>query len=286
MHGGGQKPKLNNKEVIIMKFKIQYNEKRNIAKSFKKTDIDIARKFAERIYKEFGEFIKVVALFGSASKGNKKAADIDVLIILDDVRVNLNDSLIQTYRIILQKIIADTDPKRLHVQTMKFTSFWEYVRAGDPVATNILRYGLALIDTGVFDPLQALLEQGRIRPSEEAIATYFAMSPASQHRAKQHLLSAGVDLYWSVIDAAHAVLMYNGNVPPSPDHVAEIMEKTLVKDRRISKKSITTMREMYKLFKDITHRNKIEFTGKEYEIYKKKSEDFVKEMQDIVKKKK
>ncbi|MBT4174217.1 nucleotidyltransferase domain-containing protein [archaeon] len=269
-----------------MKFKIQYNEKRNIAKSFKKTDIDIARKFAERIYKEFGEFIKVVALFGSASKGNKKAADIDVLIILDDVRVNLNDSLIQTYRIILQKIIADTDPKRLHVQTMKFTSFWEYVRAGDPVATNILRYGLALIDTGVFDPLQALLEQGRIRPSEEAIATYFAMSPASQHRAKQHLLSAGVDLYWSVIDAAHAVLMYNGNVPPSPDHVAEIMEKTLVKDRRISKKSITTMREMYKLFKDITHRNKIEFTGKEYEIYKKKSEDFVKEMQDIVKKKK
>jgi len=269
-----------------MKFKIKYNEKKDNAKKFKKTDIDIARKFAERIYKEFGEFIKVVALFGSASRGDKKAADIDMLIILDDVRVNLNDSLIQTYRIILQKIIADTDPERLHIQTMKFTSFWEYARAGDPVAVNILRYGIALIDTGVFDPLQALLEQGRIRPSEEAIATYFAMSPASQHRAKQHLLSAGVDLYWSVIDAAHAVLMYNGNIPPSPDHVAEIMEKTLVKERRISKKSITTMREMYQLFKDITHRNRTEFTGKEYDIYKQKAEDFVKEMQKIVKKKK
>lgn len=269
-----------------MKFQIKYNEKRDTSKNYAEQDLDTARKFSERLYKEFGEFVKAIVLFGSAAKKEKKASDIDLLVILDDVRVNMNEELTQTYRIILQKVVSDTEPERLHIQTMKFTSFWEYVRAGDPVAINILRYGLALIDTNFFDPLQALLDQGRIRPSEEAIATYFAMAPASMHRAKQHLLSAGVDLYWATIDSAHAVLMYNGNIPPSPDHVAEIMEKTLVKDKRISKKSVDTMRDMYNLFKDITHRKRLELTGKEYDAYKIRVQDFVKEMDEIVKKKK
>jgi uncharacterized protein (UPF0332 family) len=168
---------------------------------------------------------------------------------------------------------------------MKFTSFWEYVRAGDPVATNILRYGVALIDTGFFDPLQSLLDQGKIRPSKESIATYYAMSPASLHRAKQHLLSAGVDLYWAVIDSAHAALMHTGHVPPSPDHVAEIMEKTIIKDGLVSKKSSTIMKEHYKLFKEITNRERNELSGKEYEDYKKKTIYFMKEMEKILRKK-
>lgn len=267
-----------------MKFQINYTERRDTEKNYPTQDFEIAKTFAKRVYGEFGDFIKAIVLFGSVSKKKENASDIDILIVLDDVRIQFNEDIVQTYRVILQKIIADTNKDKLHIQSMKFTSFWEYVRAGDPVATNILRYGIALVDTGFFDPLQMLLDQGRIRPTPESISTYFGMAPASLEKAEGHLLSSGVDLYWSVINSAHAALMHYGEVPPSPEHVVEIMKKTLVKDKKVSKESVKTMDEMYKLFKAITTRTKKSFSGKEYDAYRIKAEKFVKEMDKYIRK--
>src|SRR3989338_9227717 len=192
-----------------MKFDIEKRQ-RKFDIHYPDDEFKIAREFALRLYKEFGDFLRSLILFGSVTqkKDLSREADIDILVVIDDVRVRFTRELTQTYRIITEKVLADLEGgERLHVQSMKLTSFWEYVRAGDPVAINILRYGIALIDTGLFDPLQALLDEGRIRPSQEAVFTYFTMAPASVHRAKHHLLSAITDLYWGTIDAAHAALM-------------------------------------------------------------------------------
>lgn len=269
-----------------MKFQINYKEARDLRKNYPSEEFEIAKQFASRVYKEFGEFTKAIILFGSATKHTEKPHDIDILVILDDVRIQFSEEIVQTYRIITQKIIADTDAKRLHVQSMKFSSFWEYVRAGDPVATNILRYGIALVDTGFFDPLQMLLDQGRIRPTPESISNYFAMAPASLEKADGHMLAASVDLYWAVINSAHAALMHHGEVPPSPEHVVEIMKETLLKEKKVSKESLKTMEEMYALFKDITTRKKRKVSGKEYDIYRIKAEKFVKEMDVFIRKQK
>ncbi|MBI5797406.1 nucleotidyltransferase domain-containing protein [Candidatus Woesearchaeota archaeon] len=269
-----------------MKFQIKYNEARDVQKHYHTEDFQIAKTFATRVYKEFGEFTKAIVLFGSVAKQKESPKDIDVLIILDDVRIQFTEELVQTYRIVLQKIIAETSPEKLHVQSMKFSSFWEYVRAGDPVATNVLRYGIALVDTGFFDPLQMLLDQGRIRPSPEAIATYFSLAPGSIERADGHLLAAGIDLYWSVINSAHAALMHYGEVPPSPEHVAEIMQRTLVKEKKISKDEIKTMKDMYALYKGLTSRTKKGISGKEFDVYRERAEKFVKEMDKYIRKEK
>ena len=232
-----------------MKFKETKSERRaKLIDKYLSQDISTARKFAKLIYKEFGGFVKAVVLFGSSVKTpGSKFRDLDVLIVLDDVSIVFSKELIETYRIIVQKCVAAVDPERLHIQSMKFTQFWEYMRAGDPVAINILRSGLALVDTGFFDPLQALLDQGRIRPSEESIYTYFTMAPASLHRSNQHLLTACVDLYWAAVDAAHAALMKMGEIPPSPDHVADLLERRLVKERHINRKYADVMRKLYAL---------------------------------------
>jgi len=266
-----------------MKFQVEKKTKK-VKADYPKKEFDIAKKFAQRAYKEFSEFIKAIVLFGSAAQDGKAKNDVDILIILDDVRIKFNPEIVQTYRIIMEKIIADTDRKKLHVQSMKFTSFWEYVRAGDPVAINILRYGIALVDTGFFDPLQALLDEGKIRPSKESIYTYFVMAPASLSRAKGHLLSATVDLYWSVIDSAHAALMKYGEIPPSPDHVAEMMEKTLIPKKHVSKQAAGTMKMFYKLFKGVVNRDIKEVTGKEYDNYKHQAEEFVSEIKKYIEK--
>ncbi len=264
-----------------MKFKIERKEKKTTEHT--QEELNTARKFSQSMYKEFGEFIRAVVLFGGESRKNKR--DIDLLIILDDVRVKFTQDLVETYRIILEKTANDIDPKRLHIQSMKFTSFWEYIRVGDPVATNILRYGTSLVDTGFFDPLQALLDQGRIRPSEESIHTYFVLAPADISRSKQHLLGATVDLYWAVINSAHAALMKYGEVPPTPSHAAELIRKTLVKKRILSQKSASTMQQMYKTFKGITDRNIKEVTGKQYDQYRKDTEAFVNEIKKYLERK-
>jgi len=169
---------------------------------------------------------------------------------------------------------------------MRFTSFWEFVRAGDPVAINILRYGVSLVDTGFFDPLQALLDQGRIRPSDESVWTYFTLAPASLTRSQERLLAATVDLYWAVIDSAHAVLMNNGLMPPSPDHVADMLEKTLVARGHVKKRYAEIMREFYSLYKGILHRDVKDITGRQYDRYKELSQEFVDGMREYIEREK
>ncbi len=265
-----------------MKFEIKRNEQKNLSR-YVNEDIETARQFAKVMYKEFGNFIPCLVLFGSATQNTPSPKrDIDILIVLDDVRIKFTKELVETYRILTERAISQVEPKRLHVQSMKLTAFWEYMRAGDAVAINILRSGSALIDTGFFDPLQALLDQGRIRPSDESVWTYFTMAPASLHRADQHLLTAVVDLYWAAVDAAHAALMAVGEIPPTPSHVADMLQEKLVNKYRLNSYCARTMGELYKLFKGITHRDIKSVSAKDYEKYRKMAGDFVKDMQTFI----
>lgn len=265
-----------------MRFDIKKNEQRNISR-YLPDDIETARKFAKIMYKEFGNFISALVMFGSSTTGLKgPKGDLDILVVLDDVRIKFSRELVETYRIITEKAVSEVDPKRLHIQSMRLTQFWEYIRSGDPVAINILRSGLALVDTGFFDPLQVLLEEGRIRPSNEAVWTYFTMAPASMQRAEQHILTAMVDLYWAAIDAAHAALMALGEIPPTPAHIADMLEEKLVANYHVKRKCGKIMRDLYSIFKGIIHRDIKSISGKDYEKYKKLTQEFIEDMRRYI----
>ncbi len=266
-----------------MDFKISRVENPNIQR-YKKDELNLAYQFSKKIYDEFGTFLKAVILFGSAARKEQTKGDIDILVIIDDTAVTMSAELVETYRIIIEKVIAQISTK-LHVTSLKLTSFWEYVRAGDPVAINILREGVALLDTGFFDPLRTLLARGRIRPSPESVWTYFARAPRTLHNAKWHILQATIDLYWAVIDAAHAALMEIGEVPPSPDHVAEMIEKRLVKEKKVPKKYVNIMNNFYELQKKIMHREIKEISAVQFERCYKEAEDFVNKMESLIVKK-
>ena len=264
-----------------MEEKIPRKEEKPHLTQYSREEVEIARNFVRKIYNEVGNFIKAAVLFGSLARKSKgKPGDIDILFIIDDVTVTLNQDLIETYRVMIEKKIVDTST-RLHVTTLKFTSFWEYVRAGDPVAINILRDGVALIDTGFFDPLQVLLLRGRIRPSGEAIWSYYIRAPTTIHNSKWHIIQAAVDLYWAAIDSAHAALMKNGEIPPTPAHVSDLLEQKLV-PKGLPMKYVHIMRLLYDLYKKITHREIKEITGEEYSKYLKDTEEFVSAMGKFV----
>lgn len=264
-----------------MKFDIPKKEHPNIERYYKE-DVDTAYKFANEIYKELGSLIRAVVIFGSAARKTKDASsDIDILVIIDDLMMNMSPEVVEAYRLIVQKSIVKVSTK-IHITTMRFTSFWEYIRNGDPIVINLLRDGVALIDSGFFDPMQALLKRGRIRPTQESIWTYYTRAPNTLHNSKWHLLQAVIDLYWAVIDAAHAALMKIGEIPPTPEHVADLMEHKLVKKKMLEHKYVIIMRNFYRLMKMVTHREIVEIKGEEFDRYYKIAEDFVHRMRRLI----
>lgn len=267
-----------------MEFRVERVENPNINR-YSKDELGLAYDFSKKIFDEFGAFLKAVILFGSvARKEAKEKGDVDILVIVDDTAVGMGAELVEAYRVITEKVIAQVST-RIHVTSLKLTDFWEYVRAGDPIAVNILRDGVALLDTGFFDPLRTLLARGRIRPTTESIWTYFARAPRTLHNSRWHLMQATLDLYWASIDAAHAALMKLGEIPPSPDHVADLIHEKMVKAKLIDSKYADTMRFFYDIQKKIMHREIKEITGGEYEKYAARAKEFVDKMETFISRK-
>jgi len=266
-----------------MEFKIEKKINENIHK-YPTDDIKIANEFASELKLELADFLKGVILFGSTARREAtKESDIDVLVVTDDLSFQLTEALIEAYRVIVENIITKIS-RKLHVTSMTFTSFWEYAKAGDPVVINVLRDGVALYDTSFFEPLQRLLKQGRIRPTEESVWRYFGRAPHTLVNSRWHLLQATLDLYWAVIDAAHAALMRKNEIPPTPEHVADMLEKVYVKKRLLEPRYVETMRRFYKISKMITHREIKEIKGDEYELYLKEASGFVQRMRVLIEK--
>lgn len=264
-----------------MEFKIRSRTNPNIV-NYPTQDYKKAESFANHIKSEFGDFLKAVVLFGSSAKKNQSdKSDIDVLVVIDDLSLRLSDEVVEAYKIIVEKTIAKISTK-LHVTSMTLSSFWEYARNGDPVAINIFRDGVPLVDFGFFTPMQALLRQGRIRPTHESMWAYFGRAPKTLTNSRWHILQATLDLYWAVIDSAHAALMKIGEIPPAPDHVAEMLDKKLVKRKLLEKKYVDTMHKFYTLMKNITHRDIKQIKGSEYENLYYEADRFVNRMRDII----
>lgn len=249
---------------------------------YRKEEVELAQKFAHELYKEMGRFVKAIVLFGSsARKTSTPKSDIDVLVLIDDLSIILSRDVADTYRIIIEKIILKVS-RRLHVVTLRLTAFWEYMRNGDPIGINILRDGVSLIDTGFFEPLQMLLKKGRIRPSKESIWVYYLKAPSTLGNAKWHLMQGVIDLYWAVIDAAHAALMSQGVVPPTPEHVADMLDEILVNKGLLEKKYSKIMRSAYNRAKGIMHREIQELKGEDFDKYLDEANEFVDRMKAFI----
>lgn len=238
---------------------------------YRQEDLKIARDFAQRMEEEVGQLMKALVIFGSLARIEvSEESDIDILIILDDVSMQITDEVRESFRIISEKAISDIS-EDLHVHTVTLTAYWRYVREGDPIMINILRDGVALIDEGIFEPFQVLLERGGIKPTAEAVYNYLSMAPAGIQSAEDRKLKSVVDLYWSVIDAAHSAIMKEGKIPRTPSEVPRMIKKM----EWMTKKDSKLVDRLYNLAKDIMNKKKNKIKGKELDKLLKKSRKFV-----------
>jgi len=253
-------------------------------KKILETDYDIAYDFAIKAYEKFKDVVKSIALFGSVAKQQPyKKSDIDLIVIIDDCTILWDEELIAWYREELARLIAKQNYKKeLHINTVTLSTFWKEIKEGDPIAINVLRYGTPLIDFGgFFTPLKVLLRRGKIRPTQEAI--YIAMQRAPMHlsRSRYAILGAVEGLYWAMVDASHAALMAAGHIPPSPEHIYDMLKKVFGK--KISSKHREYFKEIYLIAHNITHGNIKALEGKQLDTLREKAEKYVSEMKKIVK---
>ena len=263
------------------------SKKKVIKKVIKLDDnYSIAYDFATKAYKQFQEVIKSIVLFGSVSKQEAtNNSDIDIIVIVDDCTINWDSELIGWYRTELQKLTEKQNyNKKLHISTVTLTTFWEEVKAGEPLIINVIRYGQPLIDFGgFFEPLKVLLAKGRIRPTPEAIFTAMTRAYENTWKANNSILFSLEMIYWGMVDAAHAALMSENEIPPSPEHIAEYLVQAFVDKKMISKKYPLWFEEIRSLTKEITHGSVKHLSGKRLDELRQNADEFIRVLTEIAK---
>lgn len=257
----------------------------SITKPNLRSDRDIAMDFATKVYGKFENVVKAVVLFGSTTKNTaSSSSDVDIIIIIDDASINWDQELIAWYREELSKLAANNRyRKEIHITTTKLSTWWSDLMKGDPTIINIIRYGDSLIDVGgFFNPIKALLQQGRIKSTPEAI--YMALQRAPQHFARSKLssLKAIEGLFWCAVDSSQAALMAANVMPPSPEHIPLDLKRTFVDKKMLKESYVKEFRDLLVLHKEIAHGKVTELKGGMIAEWQDKIEDYMRVMAKLV----
>ena len=263
-------------------------KKKEVAfKQISVTDREYAYDFSKKIYKKFKDVIKSVVLFGSVTKGKAvKGSDIDIVIIIDDCVIDWDQDLIAWYRHEMSQLLSNQKySDRIHLTTVTLSTFMEEVRVGEPAVINMIRFGETLLDHGGFyNPLKVLLAKGKIRPTPESIFVTLRRAPMHLAKAKIDIVASIENVYWSMVDSAHAALMAAGEVPPSPESVSDMLTLIFVNKKQLDKKYTIWFNEIYDLTHDILHGNVKYLEGKEIDKYLGRAVEFEKVMREMTSK--
>ncbi|MBW2972727.1 nucleotidyltransferase domain-containing protein [Candidatus Woesearchaeota archaeon] len=253
----------------------------------------IVKRFSDEMVKELGPLVKSVVWFGSAVRGGfvpgKKdlrdealfGSDIDVLIIFDDMVNILTPEVITAYRVVTERVAARIS-KRLHITTMPLTKFWDYSLKGDPILLNMLRDGNAVFDSGCFGMAKKMLGAKKITPGREIVWIYLARGPMSIANAHWNMRQGVLDLYWAVIDAAHAALLHHDIVPDTPDHLIPLVKHHLVGNGILHKRYISLLGEFMNVGRLIMSGEINKIPGDHYDRYRHEAEHFIHAVREII----
>jgi predicted nucleotidyltransferase/uncharacterized protein (UPF0332 family) len=251
-----------------------------------KTEHEIAMDFAVKAVKKFTNMVKSVVLFGSvAKKEMTKGSDIDIMIIIDDVSIRWDQELVAWYRQELEGILEGNPYKaKLHINTIKLSTWWEDLIKGEPAVLNMVRKGEVLVDdSDFFKPLKYLLLTGKIKATPEAIYTCLQRAPSHLARSKASRLMAVEGLYWSMVDAAHGALIAANEFPPSPEHIFGYLKRAFVDTGKLKMKYAVWFRDLQYLHKKIDHKEIGELKGVEVDAWTERTEEFMDVMIKLVK---
>jgi len=245
------------------------------------------------VLRKFEKYVASYVIGGSLVRGvAEKESDVDTIIIIDDTdvkrmpRLELKEKLRGMIYDYIREATALAGVKNiLNVQVYLLTEFWESVKDAHPVMFTFIRDGVPLYDRGTFIPWKLLLKMGKIKPSPEAIDMFMKSGDQTDSLVKRRMLDAMVDIYWGIVTPTQALMMLAGHAPPEPKILVSEVKKVLVdKEKLMSLGDLKILEKAVKLYKDYEHAKLNEISGKEIDVFKKESDDYVKKMKELRKK--
>ena len=210
-----------------------------------------------------------------------KGEDAGALIIVDDLnRPIMNQTLNEMKLKITQECFKENIEMGFNL--MLASDLWKHFLHRTPQIFETLRNSYILHDIGFIRPLQELFVQGKIRPSKESRNVFFVKAEKGLKNSTKHMNAAMVDIYWAVVDVAHAAVMMAGITPPSPKELAKVLREELISRNLIHKRCADIMDEIYETAKRIMHKQKWDMTGKEFDRYMGEAEFFINEVTQFV----
>ena len=85
-----------------------------------------------------------------------------------------------------------------------------------------------------------------------------------------------------MIDVAQAALITAGKLPPSPEHIPELLKTTFVDNGLMKIDRVRQLKEIYFLHKGITHREIHEVRGEQIDKWQDIAESFMLEMTRLI----
>lgn len=264
---------------------------KNLSKKIKKfsleTRLKSSEEFKNKILGMFRDYIKSIIVFGSFLRGQGTGkSDVDVYIIFDDTKMPLKkfEDIRDKIDKDIYSIATSIDP-RLHPQPiLALTEFIKGTRYTHPLFFNIIREGYAIYDTGFFIPMRKLLEWGEFPITPEAAHTRIDTVPGRIKRVKNvKLYIIAEDLYYAMLDAAQAVLMYVGIGPPNPKQSADEVRKHLVDTGLLEEEYAKMLEDVVVFRKKVEYKELSDISGQEVDEWIKKAEKYVDRFEKLLK---
>ncbi|MEM5812779.1 MAG: nucleotidyltransferase domain-containing protein [Candidatus Aenigmatarchaeota archaeon] len=244
----------------------------------------LAQMFCDAIIKKYKKIIKAVVVFGSVVRGDlTEKSDIDVLVIIDDTIARFTPEMREAFDIKLYDIAKNISEDISVQPAWTLTEFWDMARIGHPLLYTIVRDGWALYDTGFFIPVRKLLERGKIPHTIEAVELLMESAPKKIARVENvKLYMIAEDLYYAMLNASQAVLMYLGKESPRPKEAVKNVKEYLLSNKLIEKKYVNYLEKIIKFRKDVEHKKIKNISGEKLDKFIEIAKDYVEKMENIL----
>lgn len=243
------------------------------------------------VLQKFEKYVVSYVIGGSLVRGDAmKTSDVDVFVIINDTdvkrmpRLELKERLRSIiYQYVMEAGSIAGVQNKLEPQIYLLTDFWDAVKDAHPVMFTFIRDGVPLYDRGTFMPWKALLKMGKLKPSPEAIDMFMSMGDEVIPRTKRMLLSeVFTNVFWGVTTPAQALLMLYGLPPPNAKkELLNDFKREFLNTKMVEKKYVDFLEKVVQTWRDYEHGKIKEMSGKEVDDFLKNMEDYLKRMKEL-----
>jgi uncharacterized protein (UPF0332 family) len=132
--------------------------------------------------------------------------------------------------------------------------------------------------------MRKLLEWGEFPITPEAAHQRIDSVPGRIKRVRNvKLYMIAEDLYYAMLDAAQAVLMYIGIGPPAPKLAAEELRKHLVDNGLLEEEYAKMLEDVVEFRKQVEHKEQKDIGGGEVDKWIEKAEKYVERLEKLLK---